>query len=84
MTAELRCQAFVELVTDYLEDALPPHERARMETHLGGCDGCAVYLEQVRLTIRVLGDLPPDPPDPDTRERLLRAFRELRGPSSSA
>jgi anti-sigma factor RsiW len=79
MTAELRCQGFVELVTDYLDDALPPHERARMESHLGICDGCAAYLEQVRVTVRTLGELPPEPVDPQTRERLLSAFRELRG-----
>jgi anti-sigma factor RsiW len=79
MTAELRCQGFVELVTDYFDGALPQNERARMEAHLGICDGCAAYLEQLRLTVRTLGDLPPEPVDLQTRERLLSVFRELRG-----
>jgi anti-sigma factor RsiW len=78
-TAELRCQEFVELVTDYLEGALPRRERRRIEAHLRGCHGCSAYLEQMRSTIVALGDLPPEPPDPETAETLLRAFRELRG-----
>jgi hypothetical protein len=30
----LSCQELTELVTDYLEDALPPAEHARFEEHL--------------------------------------------------
>jgi anti-sigma factor RsiW len=76
----LACQEFVELVTDYLEGALPRRERRRFEGHIAGCDGCTGYLEQVRVTIRSLGELPPEPPqDAETREHLLKAFRELRG-----
>ena len=33
---ELTCQELVELVTDYLEGALPAAERARFEAHLAG------------------------------------------------
>ena len=79
MTAELVCQEFVELVTDYLEDALPRRERRRVEAHLRDCEGCSAYLEQFRLTVRALGVLPPEPVDPHVRETLVRAFRELRG-----
>jgi anti-sigma factor RsiW len=75
----LVCQQFVELVTDYLEGALPDHERKRFEAHLSACDGCTAYLEQMRITIRTLGALPPEPVDAHTREHLLAAFRELRG-----
>ena len=75
----LVCQEFVELVTDYLEGALPARERARFEAHLGECDGCSAYFESVRVTVSLLGELPAPPPDPHTRETLLRAFRDLRG-----
>ena len=34
---ELTCQELVELVTDYLEDALSPAERVRFEEHLIVC-----------------------------------------------
>ena len=75
----LVCREFVELVTDYLEGALPEHERARFEAHLGDCDGCAGYLEDMRRLVTSLGEVPEPPPDPATREALLAAFRELRG-----
>jgi anti-sigma factor RsiW len=76
----LVCREFVELVTDYLEGALPEHERARFEAHLAECDGCTAYLEDVRRLVGSLHALPAPPPDPTTREALLRAFRDLRGP----
>jgi anti-sigma factor RsiW len=76
----LVCREFVELVTDYLEGALPDHERSRFEAHLAECDGCTAYLEDMRRLVGSLHDLPEPPPDPGTREALLRAFRDLRGP----
>jgi anti-sigma factor RsiW len=75
----LVCREFVELVTDYLEDALPDHERVRFEAHLAECDGCRAYLEDMRRLVRSLHELPDPPPDPATREALLSAFRDLRG-----
>ena len=72
------CREFVELVTDYLEGALPPSERARFEAHLAECDGCAGYLEDMRRLVGSLSDLPEPPVDPGTHDALLRAFRDLR------
>ena len=72
----LDCDEFVELVTAYLEDALDAADRQRVLDHLDLCDGCSTYLEQIRATVRALGDLP-EPgglPDPG-RQRLLDAFR---------
>jgi anti-sigma factor RsiW len=76
----LVCREFVELVTDYLEGALPEAEQARFEAHLAECDGCAGYLEDMRRLIGSLREAPEPPPDPATREALLRAFHELRDP----
>jgi anti-sigma factor RsiW len=75
----LACQELVELATDYLEGALSRRDRRRMEKHLAGCGGCEAYLESLRATVRTLGELPPEPTDPEVREHLLAAFRELRG-----
>jgi anti-sigma factor RsiW len=76
----LVCREFVELVTDYLEGALPDNDRVRFEAHLAECDGCSAYLEDMRRLIGSLNDLPEPPPDPATRDALLSAFRDLRGP----
>jgi anti-sigma factor RsiW len=74
----LVCREFVELVTDYLEERLPAPERARFEAHLADCDGCAGYLEDMRRMIATMGTVTA-PPDPETRDALMRAVRELRG-----
>ena len=74
----LVCREFVELVTDYLEGTLPEVERARMAAHLAECDGCDGYLEDMRRLVGTLHETPEPPPDPVTREALLRAFRDLR------
>jgi anti-sigma factor RsiW len=50
---DLECRELVELVTDYLEDELPPAERERFEAHLAECEGCERHLEQMRVTIRL-------------------------------
>jgi anti-sigma factor RsiW len=72
----LDCDEFVELVTAYLEDALDPDDRQRVLDHLDLCDGCSTYLEQIRATVRAVGDLPEQGGLPDAgRQRLLDAFR---------
>lgn len=72
---EMSCRELVELVTDYLENALDPKTRERFEAHLEICDGCVAYVEQMRVTVRVLGEIPEDSLSPDVRDRLLDAFR---------
>jgi anti-sigma factor RsiW len=50
------CRQLVELVTAYFEGALPEEERAAFDEHLAVCPGCVRYVEQLRTTIRVVGD----------------------------
>jgi anti-sigma factor RsiW len=76
-TAEqLSCQELVELVTDYLEGALPAAERARFEEHIGTCDGCSDYLNQMRRTVAVLGRLPRESVTSEAEAALRSAFRD--------
>ena len=75
---EMSCEDLVELVTEYLEDALAPEDRAAVEAHLADCDGCTAYLEQMRTTIRLTGTLTEEHVPPEAREPLLRVFREWR------
>ena len=72
---ELSCQEFVELVTDYLEDALPAELRDRVEAHLQVCDGCTLYLGQIRVTVRALKLSAATTIDRQFRERMLHNFR---------
>lgn len=72
---QLSCQELVELVTAYLDDALPAADRARFEAHIAGCDGCTGYLEQIKVTIALTGRLVPEQLDPAAKATLLDAFR---------
>ena len=76
----LSCQELVELVTDYLEGALPEEERARFEAHVDPCRGCREYLEQMRTTIALAGRLEPAALRPEAEEALLAAFRGWKAP----
>ena len=76
---ELTCREMVELVSDYLEEALADHDRARFEQHLVLCDGCTAYLDQMRRTVALVGRLRDDVLDPPTRDRLLETFRAWAG-----
>ncbi len=71
----MSCKELVELVTEYLEDALPPEERARFEEHLAICPGCVTYVEQIRATVSTVGTLREEEIPPQTRDDLLAAFR---------
>jgi anti-sigma factor RsiW len=78
LARELACNEIVELVTAYLDDALPAEDRERFEEHLVFCDGCSNYLEQMRLTIEVTHRLRGDDLPPELQQRLLEAFRGWR------
>jgi predicted anti-sigma-YlaC factor YlaD len=73
---ELACRELVEIVSDYLEGALPEADRERFEAHLEVCEGCRRYLDQMRTTILVVGTLTEDDLDPGARDQLLQLFRE--------
>jgi anti-sigma factor RsiW len=71
----MTCQQLVELVTDYLDGALNPATAHRFQAHLDACDGCVAHLEQMRLTLRLLGRIPVGSLDRQARDRLRDAFR---------
>jgi hypothetical protein len=75
---ELTCQELVELVTDYLENALAKPERARFEAHLAGCQGCTIYVEQARRTIRLTGRLTEAALPPAALDEFLSVFRNWK------
>jgi anti-sigma factor RsiW len=75
---DLACTEEVELVTDYLEGALPTPEARRLERHLETCPGCTEYVEQMRTLAGSLGGLREDRLPAETRAGLLESFRGLR------
>ncbi|MFI8092311.1 anti-sigma factor family protein [Streptomyces sp. NPDC086080] len=71
----MNCDEFVELVTDFLEGALPEEDERRFIDHLAECAKCETYLEQMRQTIAATGELTPQNISLDARQQLLTAFR---------
>ena len=77
-TDDLACVEEAEIVTDYLEGALPAAEARRLERHLETCPGCSEFLAQMRTLAGSLGGLTEVSISPETRERLIAAFRIAR------
>ena len=75
---QLNCQEVVELVTDYLEQALLPEMKAQFDEHIDECPGCDTYLEQVQQTIMMLRKLAEQQMFPETKQELLEIFRNWK------
>jgi anti-sigma factor RsiW len=72
---DLACREFVDLITAYLEDALPPDEADAVRAHLAVCRGCEEYLAQMRRTIALLGHVPVATLSAEACDELVAAFR---------
>jgi hypothetical protein len=80
MAEHVTCREVVELVTEYLERALPADEASLFEQHINFCEGCIVYLEQMRATVATVGQITEEDVPPEAKDRLLTAFRDWRRP----
>jgi len=73
---EFTCQEMIEVVTNYLDDALPSDDRERFERHLSYCAGCSTYVEQMRETITQTGMVPREESlPPALRDEIVARFR---------
>ena len=69
------CRDMSELVTNYLERAVPLRTRLDMWWHLLRCEACRRYYDQIQRTVRLLGSGSPRPPASATEEAVLAAAR---------
>jgi anti-sigma factor RsiW len=72
------CQQIVELVTEYLDDALSPAERLAFERHVMICPPCRGYLAQLRTIRKTAGTLREEDLPAPLREGLVHAFRNWK------
>jgi anti-sigma factor RsiW len=75
---KLQCQEVVELVTDYLDGALPGALAKAVNRHLAGCKDCTGFVEQIRATIALAGALPPEDVPQAVIDALTAAFEEYQ------
>jgi predicted anti-sigma-YlaC factor YlaD len=72
------CREAVELVADYLEDAMSQAQRRRLEAHLAHCPDCPEYLAQMRAIVALAGRVTPDDLTPRMREELIGLYLRWR------
>jgi anti-sigma factor RsiW len=75
---DITCRQAVALMTDYLDGALGPDDRALVEAHLAECENCAEHLRQIRITVAVTGRIGEEDLDPVIREDLMDLYRRWR------
>lgn len=66
----MTCERFEELLSAYLEGALPPAERAEMDAHRAACPACAELAGLVRETVAAAAAFPEAEPSPALMARL--------------
>jgi len=74
----LVCRDAVALMTAYLDGALNPRDRERLEGHLADCPHCSEYLAQLSVTIDALGRAEPEDLPDDAVDDLVELYRRWR------
>lgn len=77
----ITCVDALELMTEFLDRALSAEDQERFRAHLDGCEACAVYLDQLRLTVQITGTLRGQDEyqvDQSTMEDLVDIYRSTR------
>ena len=69
----MTCHDVIDVLADYLEQALTPEMAADLERHLAGCEPCRAYLATYRRT-RALGAQAARLEMPDEMKARLRQF----------
>lgn len=73
------CRDVVARASTWLDGELPDGERSGIERHLSLCGDCGAFVQQLRVTVALLGELPPrEDLTPEAERSLLDAFREFR------
>jgi hypothetical protein len=75
---ELECQDVVEVVSDYIDDALPIQQRTKLEHHLVYCTGCATYTRQLRDQKKAFSVEGAHAITPAERAKLFGAFHKWK------
>lgn len=85
-TFDIRCVDAIELVTAYLDDALDEGDLAAFTHHVAGCDGCAIFVDQIKMTIRLTGATDPEPFEvmPPRFDQLLAQLRDQAATTGNA
>ncbi len=76
-TAPIPCSDAVRQLWDYLDRAISPEDREKVERHLSFCRACCGELEFARELRKLLASSTADELPSDVRTRLERFVEEL-------
>ncbi len=79
----MTCRELVDFLIDYVEEQLPPGQRAAFERHLEVCPACRDYLHSYRLTIQISRTAMRDAPESAAAampDELVAAILASRSP----
>jgi len=68
----MSCADVEVLLCDYVDGALPPHEKSSLEQHLSSCPSCAALADEAAAAVRFLTRVPEVEPPDQLVSRLLR------------
>ncbi len=78
---DLACIELADTLTEYLDGEVNQGQRARIERHIEGCEGCRAALDQFQTVVRLTGRLSEADVariDALVRDRLMAALRAMR------
>jgi anti-sigma factor RsiW len=75
------CRQVFEMLSEYIDDELPPDTCQQIEQHIAGCAPCIEFVESLKKSVKVFrnykpGEEPP-PLDERSKEQLAQAFRAM-------
>ena len=75
----MNCHETIDLMGDALEGRLAPESRADFDGHLEECTVCRTYLDQLRVTVQAIEQLPRPAVINRRRSELIAAFKRELG-----
>jgi Putative zinc-finger len=73
--AHVDCTAAVDLLGDYVDDALDPRTKDELDGHLSQCAPCLAFLRQYRFAPQAVRDALLQKVPPDLETKLLSFLR---------
>ena len=73
---KITCKAFLEDVSDYLDDDLAPDLRVSLEAHIAKCPDCWVLFDETRRSVEVVQQSDCHRLPDEVKERLMGALRQ--------
>jgi len=78
MTHEISCKELVDLVADYMDEAISDDARAKFEQHLSECGYCSAYVQQMHLTVKLTSKLTEPEANQPAPDELMNIFRKWK------